>query len=720
MRMAWTVVLAFLVTASASAQQTRPEAQFSITPDGRGRWCLGCPIANPQERGVAGSDRIGDYHQTTIRQADQGVPLTERIRSYDKRPATLFSLTYQAASDQPLSPFPVFDELPRDYHVLCFDEKVFAPPRFGPAGSGGPWVIFNDAGDTFIISPASNYLIQTVGQDAKKNIVSRLRDTVRNIPAGFTQQTLVVSGRGINRTWEQWGEALRDLQGKPRPGNEADVSLKYLGYWTDNGTDYYYNYDPKLGYAGTLLELFKHFRTAKIPVKYLQLDSWWYEKSLTGPDGKTGKTKNPKLPAGDWNRYGGLLEYRADPEVFPGGLKEFQRELGVPLIAHNRWIDPASPYVTHYRVEGYAATDPRWWHDIEDYLHGCGVAVYEQDWLSEIYLHSPALAGTVDAGDEFLDSMAGEAAADGMTMQYCMAFPCFFMQGSTYPNLTTIRTSDDRLKRDRWHNFLFTSRLASALGIWPWTDGFLSSETANILLSDLSAGPVGFGDKMGMEDHANIDKAVRADGVIVKPDAPIVPVDSAYVAEANHQHRALVASTFTDHDGIKTWYVLAFADRPEAKPDEKDATISLGEIGVSGPAYAYDFFRRTTHRVEGSFTTPLDGDGVSYFIIAQPGVSGIALFGDAGKFVSDGKQRIASLRQEPGKLTAQVLFAAGETSVTLHGCCHSRPTVRVENRKLNVTYDPASKHFSVEVSPPADAPAAADQARRVVVEMQSK
>ena len=458
---------------------------------------------------------------------------------------SLFSVTYEAAAPKPVVAFPDFDHLPDKFHVMSFRNTNFAPPTFEATDSGSPWLIFDDAGDTFIISPASHFLIQKIGGDARQYIVSQLRDTVTNIPAGFTQETLVASGNGINRTWNQWGRALTDLEGVSRPANDADIGLKYLGYWTDNGTYYYYNYDRDLGYGGTLLELAKHFRDEQIPVKYLQLDSWWYYKTFTDPDGKTGKSKSAKLPQGEWNRYGGLLEYRAHPAVFPDGLEAFHREVGLPLITHNRWVDPASPYQAKYHISGYAAVDPAFWREIIGYVAGAGVVTYEQDWLNEIYQHSPELASSVNAGDEFSNGMAAASASNRMTMQYCMALPSFFLQGSKYPNLTTIRCSDDRLSRDRWHNFLYTSRLASALGIWPWTDPYMTSETGNILLSDLSAGMVGFGDPMGKEDQTNIFRAVRKDGVIVKPDVPIVPVDSAYIAEANGENRALVASTYT-------------------------------------------------------------------------------------------------------------------------------------------------------------------------------
>lgn len=50
-------------------------------------------------------------------------------------------------------------------------------------------------------------------------------------------------------------------------------SNQYFGYWTDNGAAYYYRFDPKLGYAGTLKAVIKRYREGKIPVRYLQLDS---------------------------------------------------------------------------------------------------------------------------------------------------------------------------------------------------------------------------------------------------------------------------------------------------------------------------------------------------------------------------------------------------------------------------------------------------------------
>ena len=655
--------------------------------------------------------------------------LTESVRAYHGKDVALFSLTYNTPAPKPVVAFPDFDQLPADFHVMSFEENPHSPVAFKPEASGSPWVIFDDNDDALIIAPASHFLIQRINGDGKTHVVSELRSTVTNILAGFTQQTLVAYGKGINNTWDAFGNALLSLTGKTRPANDADLGLKYLGYWTDNGAYYYYNFDPDLGYGGTLVKLAQHFRDENIPVKYMQLDSWWYYKSFTGPDGKEGKIKNDKLPVGEWNRYGGLMEYRAHPGVFPEGLASFQEQVGLPLITHNRWVDPNSPYQKEYQISGYAGVDPGYWQDIIDYVNAAGVFTYEQDWLSDIYKHSPELASSVIAGDKFLGGMADAAKNRGMSMQYCMAMPQYYMQGSLYPNLTTIRTSDDRMKRDRWHNFLYASKFAEAAGIWPWADVYMSPETGNMLLADLSGGMVGFGDEMGKEDTDNIFLAVRSDGVIVKPDAPIVPLDSAYIAEANRQKQALVASTYTDHDGLRTVYVLAYrvpaaehkkqtgghattkpsgklsdveVIKPAGPQDAQDVTISMPELGLEwarwDPAYVYDFMNKTVQRVRTKMTAPLGADGFNYYIVALRGRSGIAFFGDLNKFVSNGKQRIARIQEEWAKLTATVLFADGEKSVTLHGCCTLPVTATVNGQKLDVQYDPAaSGHFTVDI-----------------------
>ena len=324
------------------------------------------------------------------------------------------------------------------------------------------------------------------------------------------------------------------------------------------------------------------YRKEQIPIRYLQLDSWWYRKSTMGADGKPGKAKKiESLPEGEWNRYGGTLQYEADKDLFPNGLGAFQKSIGLPLVTHGRWIDPASPYHQQYKISGLAAIDPKWWNQIAGYLKASGVAIYEQDWLDRIYSYSPAFTGDANVGEVFLDQMARACKDNGITLQYCMPYACHFMQGSRYENLTTIRTCTDRFNPKRWNDFLYTSRLAASMGIWPWADVYYSTEEANVLLSTLSAGPVGIGDAMGSETTSNIFKAVRADGVIVKPDVPIIPTDRSYIADAREENAPLIASTHTQRGVTRTEYVFAF-NRPKAPASE--VQFAPADFGFAGPA----------------------------------------------------------------------------------------------------------------------------------------
>lgn len=645
-----------------------------------------------------GHDAVGDYQEVSFKWHQSSAPMRGSIRLYESKPLALFSQTCDAATELPPAPFPAFTKIPGQLHVFSYGHREFAPPRFDTNEISTPWLLFDDQANAFIISPATHFMVASMIGDGRSEVASGFNPNLRHLPAGFTQQTLVAFGNGINKTWDAWGRALVALQGVTRPSYDADTALKYLGYWTDNGAGYYYNYDPQKGYAGTLQALVQRYREEQIPIRYLQLDSWWYYKTTTGADGEPGKPKkSDKLPEGEWNRYGGLLEYKAHTALFPNGLDAFQKSIGLPLITHNRWIDPTSPYTQQYKISGIAAVDPKWWDDIAAYLKSSGIITYEQDWLDRIFTYSPAFSSELGTGEAFLDNMSRACSEKGITMQYCMPYPCYFLQGSRYPNLTTIRTSGDRFNTNHWNDFLYTSRLASSLGIWPWTDVYMSTERGNVLLSTLSAGPVGIGDLIGSETKTNILQAVRADGVIVKPDAPIVPLDRTYIADAKNEPAPLTAATYTDRDGNRTEYVFAFNRGGAASGD---VNFNISELGLDCPAYVYDYFAGTAKRLGAGddFSSHLGKKAGAFYVVAPVGKSGIAFLGDKDKFVGTGKQRITSLQDERGKLTVGLTLAAGEKSVVLHGYAAAAPKATVlAGVDDALQYDPATGHFTIEV-----------------------
>ncbi|HEY7666048.1 MAG TPA: hypothetical protein VH934_23260, partial [Xanthobacteraceae bacterium] len=345
-------------------------------------------------------------------------------------------------------------------------------------------------------------------------------------------------------------------------------------------------------------------------------------------------------------------------------------------------------------ISGNVATDPARWAAWMRYLRRSGVRVYEQDWLS-----GPAVpARDLTSGELFMDTMARAAAKEGIALQYCMPLPRHFLQGTRYSNLSTIRVSGDRFGKDQWASFLFNGRLASALGEWPWTDVFMSSETSNLLLATLSASIVGVGDALGQFDRANLDRVVRADGLIVKPDDAIAPLDSTYVEQAKDRGSPIVAAARTRHAGSITSYVFAFSRVAEPRT----VRLSPADLGYGSPVYAYNAFDGHGRYLQPSetleFVTPENG---AYWIVVPVGPSGVGFLGDAGRFVSNGRNRVDRIR-DTGALTARIVFSAGESRLRLHGFSRARPDVRAIGASVQeLDYDSRAGlfHFDLVAKP---------------------
>src|SRR5258708_4824120 len=195
-----------------------------------------------------GHDGIGDYHEISF---TFGTAREGSIRTYPNRAAVLF--TDRRTKDSPNNGgFPKLAVSPAAPFQLSFLGK-WATYHFDLSGPDGPWGHFDDAGHSFILSPASDFMVAHLARMANGDFESRISPRIATIPGGLAHQTLLVVANGINRAFDEWGHTLTDLNGKTRPANDADPTLKSLGYLTDNGAADYYDFDPSLVYTATLL-----------------------------------------------------------------------------------------------------------------------------------------------------------------------------------------------------------------------------------------------------------------------------------------------------------------------------------------------------------------------------------------------------------------------------------------------------------------------------------
>jgi len=643
---------------------------------------LGTPPVNVSA--VAGTDAIGSYTEFQF-QYSASVPHLGGLRLYTNQPVVLFTDTGLADSANDLA-FPHLTSYPTNLYHESFSSVNFAPNTFSQLVNESPWVCFNTNFDCFILSAATNYMIAGNVLNGDGSISCGIQSGIPQLPADFTHRTVLTIQNGINQTFNTWGQVLTGLSGKVRPANDATLELNKLGYWTDNGAAYYYSYNSSLGYTGTLFSVRDQFTTNGFPLSYFQLDSWWYPKGVA--DTWQGDATNSR---------GGLNQYVAETTLFPNGLAAFQQQLGLPLITHCRWIDGAGPYRSQYAMSANVIVDYAYWTNRMAYLSAGGVVTFEHDWLDVnalplLNLHDPPA---------FMNDMASSAAANGINLQYCMGLPRHYLQSSLYNNLVTMRVSPDRFEISKWNTFLYTSQLAGAVGAWPWTDVYYSSESRNLLLSTLSAGPVGVGDALGGIVVPNLAQSVRPDGVIVKPDVPLTPIDQSYVNGATGQNSPMVAATYVNHGNLQAAYVFAHAQTTTAT----NSSFIPNKLGIPGTAYVYDYFNRTGAVVAAgnayNFSTTMPSNNVngSYFVVVPFGPSGIAFLGDTNKFVTLGKKRVSTLA-DAGVIKVTASFASGETSLTLSGYAPSAPyTGALSGAFGDVNYDSTTHLFSISLAP---------------------
>ena len=609
------------------------------------------------------------------------------IRFYYRRPIVLFTDEYLIQAEN-RGGFPSFREYPRLAHHLAY-AGFFASATFTELPPDSPWQFFDDLKRTWILSPVLRPNVERQWISPAGELICGVDKEIQTIRAGSKFYTLLALGSGMNATMNSWGEALAAVaEKKPLPA-DADVVLRKIGYWTDNGGAYYYRSDPGKSYTETFLALQDEFTSKGARLGYVQLDSWHY----------------PKGARADWTDHaGGIWEYRAAPELFPGGLKDLHERLQLPLVVHARWIDPASPYRTRYKMSRNVVIDLSYYQRLAEEFRQQGVAVYEQDWLGTEAKPETGL----DAPNQFFSNMASQLKDFGI--QYCMALPRQILKSVEFPNVTSVRGSRDRLQPATWQEFHYASRLIRSAGKWPFADVFQSSETGNLLVSLLSAGPVGIGDAIGRLDSRNLRRAARADGVLVKPDVPAVPTDESVLADANGGNQPMIVSSHTQFKGYKAWYVFAYS-----RGGAGEASLTPASLGAKGPVFVLDYLsgsgsiRDASDRVELRLK-----DDMAYLVVYPILESGLALFGDLEHSVPLGRTRVTEVQlngegDRPGSLTFDVDFAAGESERTVLGYAAAEPAARAIGGSIReFSYDSVAHIFFAALSPDTDGKARVD------------
>jgi len=551
-------------------------------------------------------------------------------------------------------------------------------------GKNVPLLIADESYKTIVLSPLTNLLYGTVSISSYPQAVRcGIPRAIKTIPAGNVHRTLMVYGQGINATIDRWGEIMRGQYCVDAVKMDADVSLKYISYWTNAGSAYWYNTYKKKDYESTLRELRAHHESIGLSFGSYQLDSWWYKKD--GDAYTSGimewapkfvtrsKNFNSVLPF--------LQRYRELPLFAKDKISYVQSIINKPIGCHFKQLSNESVYVLANKDDFICEDFPmpknkeaakRLFREL--LIHPkWRLAFIVHDWLQWMNDRHSAFKDYFIGPEYFeaLDEVCREIPnADNscghLTVQLCMTQPHMTLNSVAMEAVTSIRSTSDSYsffvegtKRWWWH--LYSSRFIQALGKFAFYDNRLTSIIHTHPLSSypklemiwlgLSCGPIGIGDPIGKENTGLIRRVVKNDGEIIKPDFPAVPLDRCYLYNPYtiRSDRGITVCSLSEIDeGEKNKYTVRYLLTFNVHPLERKVHMEfqLKEAGADEDHLyvLYDYFSEDFNVVS-AFSTNyfVMRRKKFYYHIAAPIERGLAFLGDRTKHVTCSRQLVRKI-----------------------------------------------------------------------------
>jgi hypothetical protein len=688
------------------------------------------------ERVTAG-DSAGLY--TSVQVADGDVQCS--VRAYADLPLVVFSCLANrdieglatGTFDQPSVAWPTFDPASRSLErqppglrALVFQHCEFGlPSTAGPSldgwfllphrpPTGWPLLLTRNDGRTILVAPLNAFHEQTIGLNGG-TLRCGWHGDLESAPAGFRTDLAVMVADGPREALDDWGQVLLDRAGTVRPGRWPDAVGSRPSYWTDNGSAYWYKTEPGLDAAGSIVAAVDDLRAKRVPIGAVQLDSWFYPHAELRPFNTDEWVVPPSA----------MIAWEERRDVLPEGIASLRERLGrPPLVAHIRHLSADAPIATEtptWRDGPYATpSTPEAYERWLDQCRTWGVETLEHDWLVEVFFgvrQMRAVPGRAAAWQQGIDAAAR---ARGITLQWCMGTPADFAQSTTLTQVTSVRTSGDHgyiaTPGQLWAWFCTTNALARSLRLMPYKDVFRADpEVAGrngepeALMSALSTGPVGLGDRVGRLDPQVALRTCRADGLLIKPHTAVAATDESLLAGPAFNPVPLVAECTSEHQAGRWVYVVAMHANPGDDP--VSGAIPLSSLSAlsdsqdpparpaddrAGELVAWDWRARSAQLLprNASISVTLEREDWRYYVLAPVLSSGIAVLGDVSKFVSAGDARLEIFGTSTG--VGLVVKGAGEV-VTVTGWARTPPS----SPDRSVEHDSSTGLWSVLVDVPS-------------------
>ncbi len=505
-----------------------------------------------------------------------------------------------------------------------------------------------------LLAPTSNpheQMITTVDD----RIVWGWHGDLDEVPAGFATELGVYEGANATDVLTTWGRELQAAAGVARRPAGANALTSHLSYWTDNGAAYWYRTEPGTTIAASVTRAVAELRADGVPVRSVELDSWFYQHEVSRPIDEIGYPHDVP-PSGCW-----AWKPRAD--AFPAGgpsdpIEIFADGLGrPPLVLHARHLAPNGPDVDPdtWWVDDLAAQphDPAWFRGWFDDAVRWGATCIEQDWMLMYWFGVRALRSVPGRAMAWQRALNEHGRATDVDLLWCMATPADLIAAVELDRVIAVRTCDDYRFADDpallWTWFLTVNRLVGPLGLRAFKDCFFSNPDVapdvdggvdpidgdvhaefEALLSAMSGGPVGIGDRVGRTDRNIVLRTCDDDGRLRLVDHPIGLIDDCLFGAPARGERLAWATTSVTVDGQRWTYVVAVNT---ATPRRTLADrLELAEIGLDDAHGIYEW-----RRARAAETTTIDVELAPRdwaLFVCCPIVDGAFEVGDRSRYVT--------------------------------------------------------------------------------------
>ncbi len=480
------------------------------------------------------------------------------------------------------------------------------------------------------------------------------------VPAGYASELGIYRGPTAESVLDEWGSGLRAAAGIERRPASANALTSHLSYWTDNGAAYWYRTEAGRTIADSLVDVVTSLHDHDVPVRAVELDSWFYRHETSRPIAEIGYPHDVP-PTGAW-------EWKPRDDAFPAAdfeadgrdaIERFADRLDrPPLVLHARHISPDAPDVdpATWWVDLLAAhpQDPAYFRQWFDDAVRWGATCIEQDWMLIYWFGVRALRSTPGRAAAWQRALNQHGRDTDVDLLWCMATPADLIAAVELDRVIAVRTSDDYRFADDpamlWTWFLTVNRLTNALGLRAFKDCFFSNPDMTegsdpidgdrhaeleALLSAFSGGPVGIGDRIGRTDREIVMRTCDDDGALRHTDRAIGLIDDCLFGAPATGDRLAWATTsstvMSASGGERTWtYVVAINTATERRTITD--RLQLKEIGLDTPHQLYDW--RAGSTVDGSIIELELAPRDWALFVCCPIVDGRFDLGDTSKYVT--------------------------------------------------------------------------------------